>query len=113
MHKQKLNYSILVADDNPVDREMLRTFFETEGYSVATAVDGEETLASFTQTAPDLLLLDLDMPKIDGYEVCRCVRADPKIARIPIIVITVYGDSESVEEAFRAGADDVIAKPIP
>lgn len=103
---------ILVVDDNPANVDILRMRLAAEGYEVLTAADGEDALAAVTAHAPDLLLLDVMMPKLDGMEVCRRLRADTALPFVPIIVVTAKSESSDVVAALDAGADEFLTKPV-
>ncbi|MEO6835209.1 MAG: response regulator [Candidatus Tumulicola sp.] len=109
-----LGHRVLVADDNPNLQKIISTNLELAGYEVATVSDGREALAKIEQNAPDLLLLDLMMPHMDGYEVARRVRshANPSIANVPIIILTAKGETEDKLRGFEAGVDDYMTKPF-
>lgn len=105
--------NILVVDDEPRNIKILQIQLQTRGYSVSTACDGEEALESINENAPDLILLDINMPKIDGYEVVKRVRAKKNTEFIPIIMITALRDTqENRIKAVEVGADDFIEKPF-
>ncbi|MEO8005761.1 MAG: response regulator [Betaproteobacteria bacterium] len=103
---------ILVVDDNPANVDILRMRLLAEGYEVLTAADGEEALVAVKEHAPDLLLLDVMMPKLDGIEVCRRLRADATLPFIPIIVVTAKSESSDVVAALEAGGDEFLTKPV-
>ena len=103
---------ILVVDDSPANVDILRTRLEAQGYDVKTANDGEEGLAAVEQHRPDLILLDVMMPKLDGIEVCRRLRANPGLPFIPVILITAKSDSKDVVTALNAGGDEYLTKPV-
>ncbi|MGH6628315.1 MAG: response regulator, partial [Burkholderiales bacterium] len=103
---------ILVVDDNPANVDILRARLEAQGYEVKTAADGEEGLAAVNQHQPDLILLDVMMPKLDGVEVCRRLRADASLPYIPIILVTAKSDSKDVVVALEAGGDEYLTKPV-
>ena len=103
---------ILVVDDNPNNVEILRMRLEAHGYEVVTAADGEEGLAAVRDQLPDLILLDIMMPKLDGIEVCRRLRADPSLPFIPIILVTAKSDPKDVVAALEAGGDEFLTKPV-
>ena len=84
---------ILVVDDNETNRDILITRLEIHGYRLLQAADGEEALASVAQHSPDLILLDVEMPKLDGFEVCRRLKNDPAMSFIPIILVTARAAS--------------------
>ena len=87
---------ILIADDNPDNLEIFRTRLATQGYEILLAVDGEEALTLAREHKPDLLLLDVMMPKMDGVDVCRKIKADPSLPFIPIIIITAKASTQDV-----------------
>lgn len=105
------NFTILLADDDETTRLLMRAAIEKEGYRVLSAADGEEAIRLFMQDSPDMVMLDVAMPGMDGYEVCTFLRA--KMGQeLPIIMVTGMDDVESITHAFEAGATDFIAKPI-
>ncbi|PYX50728.1 MAG: response regulator, partial [Acidobacteria bacterium] len=90
---------ILIAEDNPVNRELLRELLEIRGHTVAEACDGEEALRVIEQTQPDLVLLDIGMPLLDGFGVIRKIRENPRFASMPVVALTAYamqGDREKI-----------------
>jgi two-component system, OmpR family, KDP operon response regulator KdpE len=101
--------NILVVDDEPQITRVLKTTLSSQGYGVRSAMDGEEALDEMKSWAPDLIITDLRMPRMDGLELCRRVRKD---SRIPIIVLSVKGEEGIKVEALDAGADDYITKPF-
>jgi adenylate cyclase len=103
---------ILVVDDNPANVDISRARLAAHGYEVVTAADGEEALAVVRDTHPDLILLDVMMPKKDGIEVCRELRADASVPFIPIILVTAKGDTADVVAGLGAGADEYLTKPV-
>jgi two-component system response regulator TctD len=100
---------VLVVDDEPMVREVLQRYLELEGFEVAVAEDGEAALASFTESRPDLVVLDLMLPEIDGLEVCRQLRAE---SSVPIIMLTAKTASQDRVAGLDTGADDYLAKPF-
>ena len=103
---------ILVVDDNETNRDILVTRLATQGYELSQAADGEEALAAAQGAAPDLILLDVMMPKIDGIEVCRRLKADASLPFMPIILVTAKADTKDVVAGLEAGADEYLTKPI-
>jgi PleD family two-component response regulator len=103
---------ILFADDNADMRSMVRTIMEAAGHDVRLASDGVDALEAVAQKEPDLLILDLEMPRMSGFEVCRTIKANPVTARIPVLMLTGMGAVEYKVEGFEAGADDYLAKPF-
>jgi DNA-binding response OmpR family regulator len=105
-------HKILVIDDQPDSIHIMRERLKHEGYSVFTAASGKEGLEIAVQVKPDAILLDIMMPDIDGYAVCRQLRSDPETAIIPILFVSARIQPEDVQEGFQAGAADYIKKPI-
>jgi adenylate cyclase len=103
---------ILLVDDNPLNLDILQTRLAAHGYEILTASDGEEALALVKEHQPDLILLDIMMPKIDGLEVCRQLKADSSLAFMPIIMVTAKADSQDVIAGLEAGGDEYLAKPV-
>lgn len=103
---------ILVVDDEPANRRLLSELLEPLGYRVVEAADGEEALASVADHIPDLVLLDLVMPRRDGYEVCRELKNDPRTRLVPIIVLTTLDLMPDKLKAIDLGADDFLNKPF-
>ena len=103
---------LLFADDNESMRNMVRALLEASGHSVGLAPDGAAALKSVLEREPDLLILDLEMPHMSGFEVCRAVKQNPFTSRIPVLMLTGQGDVDHKVEGFEAGADDYIAKPF-
>ena len=103
---------ILIVDDNEMNRDILVTRLSTQGYELLQAVDGEEALAVAARELPDLILLDVMMPKIDGMEVCRRLKADANLPFMPIILVTVKAVSADVVAGLDAGADEYLTKPV-
>jgi adenylate cyclase len=103
---------ILIADDQPMNRDILQTRLSANGYEIITAVDGEEALALARSEAPDLILLDVMMPRLDGIAVCRALKADDALRFTPIILVTAKADSHDVVAGLEAGGDEYLAKPV-
>ncbi len=103
---------ILIVDDNETNRDILVTRLATHGYDLSQAADGEEALAAAKQQLPDLILLDVMMPKLDGVEVCRRLKGDPDLPFMPIILVTAKADSKDVVAGLDAGADEYLTKPV-
>jgi two-component system, cell cycle response regulator len=104
--------TILIVDDEPSSREALESLLTNQGYHLAFAGTGAEALNLAGQLMPDLMLLDVMMPGMDGFEVCRRLRATPRISDIPVIMVTSLDDRDSRLEGIEAGADDFISKPF-
>ncbi len=103
---------ILIADDNPQNVELLEAYLSDSDCLIATAVDGRDTLEKVAQFQPDLILLDIMMPKLSGFEVCKILKDDPRTHDIMILVVTALNEPGDVERAVAAGCDDFISKPI-
>jgi class 3 adenylate cyclase/CheY-like chemotaxis protein len=103
---------ILIVDDNPTNVKVLQTRLAAEGHEVITAADGEEGLAAARGQIPDLILLDVMMPKLDGFEVCRRLRADSDFPFTPIIMVTAMADSKDIVAGLEAGGDEYLTKPV-
>ena len=103
---------ILVVDDTPENVEILQARLTSHGYYVLTAADGEQAIAVATAEHPDLILLDVMMPKLDGIEVCRRLRSDSSLPFMPIILVTVRTESRDVVAGLEAGADEYLTKPV-
>ena len=103
---------ILIADDTPQAAELLEAYLSGADYDIEFASDGEETLERVAARRPDLILLDVMMPRLSGFEVCKRLRADPATRAIPILMITALDQPLDVERAVEAGTDDFLSKPI-
>jgi CheY-like chemotaxis protein len=103
---------ILIADDNPQGVELLEAYLAGTDYDIETAADGEETLRKVRDWRPDLILLDIMMPRISGFEVCKRLRADPATREVGVLMITALDQHSDVERAVEAGTDDFLTKPI-
>ena len=104
--------TVLIVDDEPAGRQTLEAVLEGEGYRLEMAENGYEALEKARTLLPDVILLDVMMPGITGYEVCKRIREDDKLAEIPIIILTALDDRNSMLKALEAGADDFISKPF-
>ncbi len=103
---------ILIADDNLQNCELLDAYLAEESYEIAMAHDGRETLKKVAEFHPDLILLDIMMPKVSGYEVCKQLRADASTRDIPVLMVTALAEMGDIERAVQAGADDFLTKPV-
>ncbi len=103
---------ILVVDDNPNNLEVLRVRLNAQGYEVVTAVDGEDALARARELEPDLVLLDVMMPKLDGISVLKQIKQDEMLRFIPVILVTAKADTRDVVSGLEAGGDDYLTKPF-
>lgn len=108
MEKKK----ILVVDDERDISRLIKARVESAGYSVITAFDGAEALKAVKEQKPDLVLLDVMLPKIDGYQVCRLIKFDEKYRSIPVIMLTARAGDSDKEKAMEAGADGYLTKPF-
>jgi DNA-binding response OmpR family regulator len=104
--------SLLIVDDEPNILLSLQYLMKKSGYEVRTAKDGEEALAEISRAAPDLVLLDVMMPKIDGFSICERIRANPDWKDVRIIMLTARGREVEREKGLALGADDYITKPF-
>jgi len=104
--------TVLVADDDADILRFVEINLRLEGFEVVTARDGPDALAKAVAVRPDLVLLDVQMPGIDGYTICARIRADASLAAVPVIIVTANYGSAEVEAARRAGADDFLVKPF-
>lgn len=103
---------ILVVDDDEAARNLLEAILDMDGYTVRSAASGEEALAAAAQQLPDLILLDVSMPGIDGFEVARRLKADSRSRLIPIIMVTALADRTARLKGLEAGADEFLTKPV-
>jgi two-component system response regulator MtrA len=104
--------SILVVDDDPNSLDIVRTYLESRGYAVATALDGQEALARLEEVQPAIVLLDVMMPGMDGWEVARLIKNHPHYSNVRVVMLTARSDFSDKHEGLRAGADDYLVKPI-
>jgi two-component system, OmpR family, alkaline phosphatase synthesis response regulator PhoP len=103
---------VLIADDNPQGVELLEAYLTGTGYEMQVAYDGDETLRKVQEWQPDLILLDIMMPKISGFEVCKRLKANPKTASIVVLMVTALDQHSDIDRAVEAGTDDFMTKPI-
>lgn len=103
---------ILVVDDNPLNQKLLLAKLQHEYYIVSTANDGLEALEKIEAEKPDLILLDVMMPRLDGFETCRRIRENPATEHLPVVIVTALSDTEDRLKGLKAGADDFLTKPI-
>ncbi len=103
---------ILIADDNPMNLDIFQARLAAHGYTILTAANGEEALAIATAHQPDLILLDVMMPRVDGLEVCRRLKADTTLPFMPIIIVTAKADSRDIVAGLEAGGDEYLTKPV-
>jgi two-component system, OmpR family, alkaline phosphatase synthesis response regulator PhoP len=105
-------HRILIADDNSANRELLEAYLADFDCEIETAVDGQDTLDKVHAFEPDLILLDVMMPKLSGFEVCRKVKDDPKTSGAMVLMVTALNELGDIERAVNAGTDDYLSKPI-
>src|SRR5260370_33695246 len=103
---------VLIVDDNEVNRDIIVARLEAHGYETLQAADGQEALTAVAQHRPDLVLLDVMMPNIDGIEVCRRLKSDSAYPFLPVILVTARVDTKDVVAGLDAGADEDLTKPI-
>ena len=103
---------ILVVEDNPLNLKLIRDVLEFEGFDVVTAESGEEGVAVAASDHVDLVLMDLQLPGIDGHEALVRIRSDPHCRAVPVVAVTAFAMKDDIESARRAGFDGYIAKPI-
>ncbi|HSL29048.1 MAG TPA: response regulator [Anaerolineales bacterium] len=104
--------TVLIIDDEPTARETVVSMLEGEGYDIQLAKDGIEALQMLEQIQPDVILLDIMLPGMDGFQVCRQIRATVPLAEVPILMLTALDDRDSLLRALEAGADDFLSKPV-
>jgi CheY-like chemotaxis protein len=103
---------VLIADDNEPNRELLEVYLADVECEIATAVDGRDTLDKVAAFRPDVILLDVMMPKLSGFEVCQRLKGDPATSPIMILMVTALGELGDIERAVEAGTDDFLSKPV-
>jgi two-component system, OmpR family, alkaline phosphatase synthesis response regulator PhoP len=103
---------ILIADDNQQNCELLDAYLADEGHEIFIAYDGQEALQRVAECQPDLILLDIMMPRLSGYEVCQQLKQDENTRKIPILMVTALNERGDVEKAVEAGCDDFLTKPV-
>jgi CheY-like chemotaxis protein len=103
---------VLIAEDNAVNRELLCELLELRGYTVLEACDGEEALRMVEQFQPDLLLLDIGMPLLDGFAVMRKIRENPRLASLPVVAVTAYAMQGDREKVLNSKFDGYLSKPV-
>lgn len=107
-----LTSRILIADDNPTNVELLEVYLGDLDCAIAVAVDGRDTLDKVATFKPDLILLDIMMPKLSGFEVCKKLKQDPATKGIMILMVTALNELGDIERAVNAGTDDFLSKPV-
>src|SRR3954466_310196 len=104
--------TVLIVDDNPQNVELLQAFLESLPVRIITAVDGLDALKKVADTNPDLILLDVMMPQMSGFQVCRKLKGDPKTKDIQILMVTALNELGDIEQANECGTDDFVSKPV-
>ena len=104
--------NVLIVEDDADARKVLGLILKLDGFVVTTAPGGPEAIEALKAGVPDLLLLDVMMPVMDGYEVCRWIRSNPATAHVPVVMLSGKADPESVARGMEVGADEYLAKPI-
>ena len=103
---------VLIVEDEPNIALSLEFLLQREGYETSTAVDGEEALALVRQVRPDAVLLDIMLPRRNGYEVCQAIKADPKLRAIPVIMVSAKGQEVEIQKGLELGAAAYVTKPF-
>jgi two-component system alkaline phosphatase synthesis response regulator PhoP len=103
---------ILIADDNEPNRELLEAYLAGLDCETAIAVDGQDTLTKTKSFQPDLILLDVMMPKLSGFEVCQKLKSDPATRKVMILMVTALNEAGDIERAVKAGTNDFVSKPV-
>lgn len=106
------NETLLIVEDNPVNQKLLFAILQPHGYRLLSASDGEEALQIARQELPDLILMDLQLPKINGYDATRMLKEDPQTGHIPVVALTAHAMPEEKDRAWSIGFLDYITKPI-
>ncbi len=109
---QEKKPTVLVVDDNQQNLELLQAYLEDVDCTTISASDGLEALRIVNKNSPDLVLLDVMMPKMSGFEVCKRIKNDPKTADIPVIMVTALSEFGDIERAIDSGTDDFLSKPV-
>lgn len=112
MSAQQRKARVLIADDEPINQELLEAFLADRDYELAFADDGLDTIAKTRSFQPDLILLDVMMPKLSGFEVCEKLKSDPSTSSVMILMVTALNELGDVERAVAVGCDDYLSKPI-
>ena len=103
---------VLIADDIQQNRELLEAYLADEGYEILMASEGQQTMQLVDQQQPDLILLDIMMPRMSGYEVCSQIKGDPARRGILVLMVTALNEAGDIEKAVNAGCDDFLTKPV-
>ncbi|MFN5468734.1 MAG: two-component system response regulator [Pirellulaceae bacterium] len=103
---------ILIADDHAANRELLEAYLDDMDCDITCSIDGKDTLAKMEQFQPDLVLLDVMMPQLNGFEVCQRIKGDPKTSSTMVLMVTALNELGDIERAVKAGTDDFLTKPV-
>lgn len=106
------NSRILIADDNAANRELLEAYLAKFDCTMELAVDGQDTLDKTVSFKPDIILLDVMMPKLSGFEVCRKIKDNPQTSHVMVLMVTALNELGDIERAVKAGTDDFLSKPV-
>ncbi|MFK7766886.1 MAG: response regulator [Mariniblastus sp.] len=112
MEPTEKQHRILIADDNEANRELLEAYLADLDCVTEMAEDGQETLEKAASFEPDLILLDVMMPKLSGFEVCEKIKADPNLKKIMVLMVTALNELGDIERAVEAGTNDFLSKPV-
>ncbi len=104
--------TILIVEDSPLNRKLVEAVLRPHGYRLLIAVDGEEAIEMATRERPDLILMDIQLPKVSGYDATKILRSQPETAHIPIVALTAHAMADERERVMAAGCDGYITKPI-
>jgi two-component system alkaline phosphatase synthesis response regulator PhoP len=104
--------TVMIVDDNPQNVELLQAFLESLPVRIVTAVDGVDALRKVEEHSPDLILLDVMMPQMSGFQVCRRIKAEPKTRDIQVLMVTALNELGDIEQANECGTDDFVSKPV-
>ena len=104
--------TVLIVDDNPQNIELLQAFLESLPVKIVTAIDGLDALQKVADHHPDLVLLDIMMPQMSGFQVCRRIKSDPKTRDIQVLMVTALNELGDIEQANEVGTDDFVSKPV-
>jgi len=104
--------TVLIVDDNPQNVELLQAFLESLPVKIVTAIDGLDALNKVAEHSPDLILLDIMMPQMSGFQVCRRIKSDPKTRDIQVLMVTALNELGDIEQANEVGTDDFVSKPV-